>query len=303
MCLPIICSDGSVVGICGFEVSSMLCKLLYSPNCADMPRAFSAFAPVNDDNISLKNGIISGNYYHTNEIIGENITITDSNEFYSTYKEQNRSYCGVHKEISFYPDGSAFEGIKWIISVMLPQEDFEQILRSANLSLMLPFLVLLVLGIIGAFVISRRYLRPVIKAFDDIKSYNVKSAEKIKIPEIDDLFEFLASQDAQEELKRKSTISNTDEETQLESQAHKTAVFESFVNNINTLSPAEKAVFDLYVDGKTAKEIAQELYLSINTIKTHNKKIYMKLNVSSRKELLVYVQMMQELGSTNAQSK
>ena len=57
---------------------------------------------------------------------------------------------------------------------------------------------------------------------------------------------------------------------------------------------AEKAVFNLYLKGHTAKEIADILCLSINTIKTHNKRIYMKLNVSSRKELMVYIKMMEE---------
>lgn len=32
----------------------------------------------------------------------------------------------------------------------------------------------------------------------------------------------------------------------------------------------------------------------MNTIKTHNKRIYMKLNVTSRKELMVYAQMMRQ---------
>jgi DNA-binding CsgD family transcriptional regulator len=66
------------------------------------------------------------------------------------------------------------------------------------------------------------------------------------------------------------------------------------VKNIKTLSPAERAVFNLYMEGYTAQEIAKILCLSINTIKTHNKRIYSKLNVTSRKELLVYVKMMQE---------
>lgn len=35
--------------------------------------------------------------------------------------------------------------------------------------------------------------------------------------------------------------------------------------------------------------------MSINTIKTHNRRIFAKLNVSTRKELLVYIDMMKEL--------
>jgi DNA-binding CsgD family transcriptional regulator len=67
-----------------------------------------------------------------------------------------------------------------------------------------------------------------------------------------------------------------------------------FVKNIQTLSPAERVVFDLYVQGYKAKEIAEILCLSINTIKTHNRRIYMKLNVTSRKELMLYIQMIKE---------
>lgn len=67
------------------------------------------------------------------------------------------------------------------------------------------------------------------------------------------------------------------------------------MENIGTLSPAEKAVFDLYMEGHTGKEISEKLYLSINTIKTHNKRIYEKMNVSSRNELMVYIKMMKEM--------
>ena len=50
-------------------------------------------------------------------------------------------------------------------------------------------------------------------------------------------------------------------------------MFKEFLNNIDTLSPAERVVFDLYMEGCTGKEIAEKLYLSINTIKTHQENI------------------------------
>ena len=72
-------------------------------------------------------------------------------------------------------------------------------------------------------------------------------------------------------------------------------MFEQFLQNVKTLSQAERNVFDLYIRGYKAQEIADELHLSINTIKTHNRRIFAKLNVSTRKELLVYIDMMKEL--------
>jgi len=63
------------------------------------------------------------------------------------------------------------------------------------------------------------------------------------------------------------------------------------------LTGEEKALLiDSGANTPNAKEIAEILCLSINTIKTHNKRIYMKLNVASRRELLLYVEMLKEAG-------
>lgn len=119
----------------------------------------------------------------------------------------------------------------------------------------------------------------------------IRITKKTNIHEIDDLISFLARQDKFDTPALPHTRNGQTSFT----------LFEMFVKNIETLSPAERAVFNLYMEGYNAKEIADKLYLSINTIKTHNKRIYMKLDVSSRKELLVYVKMMKEWnGSQNA---
>lgn len=121
-----------------------------------------------------------------------------------------------------------------------------------------------------------------------IKSNDFSQVSKTKIAEIDDLMEFLSSQ--------KKVVKPVIEKS--ENLETKLPLFacEEFVKNTELLSPAERAVFNLYVEGHTAKEITQILNLSINTIKTHNKRIYMKLNVASREELLMYVTMLKEAG-------
>ncbi|WP_235298226.1 response regulator transcription factor [Portibacter marinus] len=56
----------------------------------------------------------------------------------------------------------------------------------------------------------------------------------------------------------------------------------------NTLSFRERDVVQLAVDGKTNKEIANQLNIELNTVKTHLKNIYSKLEISSRRELSKY---------------
>lgn len=61
-----------------------------------------------------------------------------------------------------------------------------------------------------------------------------------------------------------------------------------FCSNLCKLTPKEHEIFELYLDGKTGKEIQTLLDINPNTIKYHNRNIYNKLGVRSRKELLKY---------------
>ncbi len=51
------------------------------------------------------------------------------------------------------------------------------------------------------------------------------------------------------------------------------------------LSKQEKNIKELILEGKSNKEIANELFISLSTVKSHITNIYNKLNVSNRKEL------------------
>ncbi|TMM31109.1 hypothetical protein FDT66_03835 [Polaribacter aestuariivivens] len=52
------------------------------------------------------------------------------------------------------------------------------------------------------------------------------------------------------------------------------------------LSVREDEIFQLIVEGKSNKEIGNQLNISVNTVKFHIKNIYEKLNIKSRKEVL-----------------
>lgn len=55
---------------------------------------------------------------------------------------------------------------------------------------------------------------------------------------------------------------------------------------ISVLSKQEKTVRNLILQGKSNKDIANELFISLSTVKTHITNIYSKLNVANRQELL-----------------
>ncbi|WP_420321710.1 response regulator transcription factor [Flagellimonas sp.] len=55
---------------------------------------------------------------------------------------------------------------------------------------------------------------------------------------------------------------------------------------VSELSKQERTIRNLILQGKSNKEIANELFISLSTVKTHITSIYSKLNVANRKELL-----------------
>ncbi len=58
-----------------------------------------------------------------------------------------------------------------------------------------------------------------------------------------------------------------------------------FIRGTHDLTHTERLVFDLYLQGKSTKEVLETLNIKENTLKYHNKNIYSKLGVTSRKEL------------------
>ena len=59
-----------------------------------------------------------------------------------------------------------------------------------------------------------------------------------------------------------------------------------FAQGLHELTPTERTIYDLYLEGKTTREIMDKLNIKENTLKFHNKNLYGKLGVSSRKQLM-----------------
>lgn len=288
---PLIASDGTVFGVCGFEVSEMLFKLSYSPEGDDYDYLLCLLSPLKNDSLRLSGALFAGSFAAgPNAPENTEMKIFPTKEAFYSYRQPDKeNYAGLHQTVSLHPNDSAYSKEQWVISLMMPEQGLHALISIQNRNLILGLAALILISIGLAAFISRRYIRPVVAALEQLK--NPDSALKTKIPEIDDLIEFLAAQD-------ESSLPGSNKE--LPTREHP-ALYLEFVKNIKSLSAAEKSVFDLYVQGYTAKEIADILCLSINTIKTHNRRIYMKLNVTSRKELMVYIQMMEEASCTYAE--
>ncbi len=283
--VPLIDSTGTVFGVCGLEISDMLFKLSHMPERGIYSRLFCVLSPMSGNTLAFDRSLFAGGYSAKTVLRSNGILeIADNDTPFHSYSQNGVSlFLGLHTLIKLYPEGSAFSHENWAAAIMVPQEDIVAIISRLNLLLFSSLVLLVVVGITVSLILSRRFLRPITKGLDIIKSTDLEEAPKTKVPEIDNLIEYLKSRN--KELYRRARKGKLS-----------ISLLDDFMENIKTLSPSERAVFDLYAEGYTPKQAAEKLFVSINTIKTHNKRIYMKLNVASREELLLYISMLKEIG-------
>lgn len=280
--IPLLTKNGEVFGVCGYELSDRLFKQLYTPDNSVYPGAFATLATGDDAIYHIDRGMIAGNSFLTGTRINSELHYTEPYRDFTILHTGNTIYAGRQTTLRIYASNSPYADTSLTTGVMMDYNTLREAVNGNRRIYIGISVVLLVVSLFIALLTSRRFLRPVTEGLNDIKKKDY-ARKSNKYLEINDLMEYLDEQE-------KSMVP-----TEVDTSSDLTPLFHAFLANVRTLSPAERNVFDLYIKGYTAKEIAEELFLSINTIKTHNRRIFTKLNVSTRKELMVYIDMMKDM--------
>lgn len=297
LCVPLVAGDGTVMGVCGFEVSTMLFKQSYSPDNATYTRVFSALAPFDGTDYHMDQGLLAGNTYLNSALAGSIARIEEKKGLLHLYHESGgAAYNGLHQKVTLYPADSPYRDSVWLAAVMAPHEDIQAIAQEGMRGLRLALGALALFSLLAAAFISRRYISPVLKTLEGIKTGSGYAAlPKTQYAEINDLLEFLTAQDeatAAALAEAEAKAAAKPEPIRRRTGGIDPESYQQFLERLDTLTPAERRVFDLYLLDKKAQEIADELNLSLSTVKYHNGNIYGKLEVGSRKELLAYIRYM-----------
>lgn len=308
LCVPLCSGDGTVFGVCGVEVSQRMFKQLYSPKDSNYEYVFAMTAPSDPHQLQASRGMIAGNYYLTGYRMTEDLNCSSQKNGFYRFTGNEAAYGGLTDAIKLYPVGSPYAGQQWSVAVLMPEALLEVAIKGDSAYLILIVLVLLLGSLTASVVISRRYLHPVTRALTSIQNKTYDGSVDTPYLEINDLFVFLADKDSEhaEELRRveeqrrgaESKYHHAHKElTRIADQKRREIdgdSYELFLTKLETLTRKEREIFDLYLEGKTAKEIVIQLEFSENALKYHNKNIYSKLGVASRKTLLLYAALMKQ---------
>lgn len=303
MTVPLLAEDGTFYGICGFEINEGYFKQMFAQP-SEFERAIfciskSSKAPFFSESTTLSAGVLNEYYLEprgsfTAKSFGNGLT---------EYRGDNEAYIGITKEICICP-GTCNSAI----SVIIPKADYDSMAYDNVLRIVLLVIVFLVALVFLSFFFTRQFLRPVKSALDGIRKKEYLQ-DTSYTSEIADLFAYLAEQDriAEAELERlrrenadavsvaneiQLKLDETVRENERLAYSRKDEIdpydYDNFKNGLKTLTAKEREVFDLYLQGKTVKEIIEVLQLQESTVRFHNRNIYSKLGVHSLKQLLRY---------------
>lgn len=292
LCVPLRNAEGSVYGVAGIEVSDIMFKSMYCPTESSYSYVCTAVAPKEGNLLKTSEGFIAGNHYLTGHRFYFDLTPSEGNDGFQRFTGGATFFGGFSAQLQLYPSGSVYEQQEWGIALLLPSENLQDAIQGNSAALLFITITLLIISLFASYFIGRFYLRPVNKAFDRIKNEPHTEIQSFGYSEIDELFEFLAEKERQHKNEFTRVIGNKKQEIDPES-------YQLFTQMLHTLTKKEREIFNLYLDGKSAKEILDIAHINENTLKYHNKNIYSKLGVPSRKVLLQYAEIMRNESEEN----
>lgn len=310
LAVPIVGSDGTFYGVCGYEVSADYFTTYHAQPAAE--KRLSCMLLSCKDDTYIPTGLACSGQDNYVEPLSGNIQVSGMPGKLSKISGGSQSFIGTVKEITLTPNNEPFT-----LAVMIPQSDYSSAVINSIVQFVLVITLLLFFSVSCCLFFSKRYLSPILKGLEHIK-HDTWSEEPSPIPEINDLFAYLAKKDedlsaVQSELAAAAVIyqeaqqkydAAQSELEEAQSQLHRLTRsrrndvdpdnYSAFLIGIKTLTPTEKQILDYYLAGKSVKEIAELTGVKETTIRFHNRNIYSKLNVTSLKQLLLYAAMMQQ---------
>lgn len=311
LCIPVFDSRGTTIGVCGFEISNLYFMLSHKASETEQSHIFCALLDRSSDGYV---GQIAGNQSGYFPLVDSVFTV-ENNLSLTVFHSGDIEFIGKMREL-------AVGTTTHVVAVMLPAEEYQDLVKTVQLKiaaiLFIAALAILAVALWG----SKKYVAPILKDLERIKDGTSPEQGSSRVLEIGDLFAFLEQQDReheavlsalhQEKLEaqiRQERLQNELHQANSEYESAQTEIarlaysrkqeidpddFQYFLKGISQLTPTEQKVFNLYLEGKNAKEIIAILEVTENTLKFHNKNIYNKLGVSSRKQLLRYATLMKQ---------
>lgn len=269
--LPIRGNDGSPLGVCGLELSELYFLLSYPSEQSNFGSMVTLIAPMDDDNLLLSKamtGRLQETYLNTEDALK-----VEEGEYFNQYIGNNQTFLGIHSKMNLQMvDGSQLYAV-----TLIPQNAYIRASTLERLFWMFGIIITVIILLILSVYFSRSFAQPISESLESIRNEQPLRKGCTGVSEIDELFDFIQT--------KMQTMNSSQLPPNIEE------LFGSLAQRATSLTPTEHNILRYYAEGKGVSEVAEQACISINTVRRHNANIYQKLGVSSREELLLYIEL------------
>lgn len=255
LCAPVLASDGTPLGVCGYEIDSLFFKTLYKPKDSFFPHMISLLAPLESGYLDMERGLIAADARQPSTGA---LTLSRYNEYFTRFDlPGSQSYIGLTRPIEFYPRGALHGSDAWSLAVMTPEAVMNEYIEAQRGQVLLILFIFLLFSIAAAAVVGHGYFTPLRRALKEAKASEAGTFDTTHITELDELIALV-------------TRSSPDIEDKMEQMG---------------LTAREREVCVMLLKAYSLKQIAAELHIAYSTANKHYTNLYRKLEISSRAEL------------------
>ena len=270
--IPVVL-EGKVRGVCGVELSELFFNMVFPSVESPYGNMVTVVAPIADKRLLLDGAIsgkTDGTYFTTDGTL-----LIKNGEHYKTYSDGSRTYFGNHIVIPKAVNGRS----DLTLVTLVPEISYQSSVAKNRTFWLCGGLGFLVLMLLAAMFLTRRFMLPIQKQIRALKDQKEPQEESNSgIIEIDELLAYMHARQAK-----------PDEESKMPPGMEE--LFFDFARRVETLTPMERTVLQYYINGFSVNEIAEKEFISLSTVRKHNSNINRKLGVSTREELLLYIDM------------
>jgi len=282
--IPLLGEKGEFLGVCGFEITAASFRYRHAFDGEGYPELGLMVSAIDDENINAgaSGALFSGDKMVEYTLIGEKVLrIAEVRGNLVKLQTDRNTYFGQCQEIPLYHNSAYYSGQRYALTVLLPEPDFNRILRADVIRATIIFSFVLGLGIFVSLFLSHRIAKPfstVLSMAGVNKSEKPDTELSVGIKELDELLQLFSEK-------------NPGQTAQIGD------MFEGFLDKLGLLTPAERTIVKRYMDGQSFETISRELCIAPSTLKTHNIHIYKKMEVKGVNEIKLYLDLINNSNS------
>ena len=269
--LPLRGRDGTMDGLCGFEISQSFFKQNFA-----QPTGFDhlicLLAPADSGlnaSAALSSGT-TGGYFHAPR---DMLVLRSMGGSLTQLIGSDSAYAGI-SELCRLSENQSYR-----LAVCIPMTDYRRLIFSGNLQMLLIGLFILFFVVFCCMYFHQHILSPAFRQFEEDRRESRRRMDELQ----------MERQQMQTELSRLADVCRNESVPD---------AFQTFLEGIPNLTKTERRIFDGYVAGLRSREIVEQLDIKDSTLRFHNKNIYEKLGVSSLKQLQQFAAILNSGGNS-----